>query len=46
LKKEHLTEIKSLLKPPGACRTVLAGVVILNSDFVKSKGEIIIGTNE
>lgn len=46
LKKEHLTEIKSLLKPPGACRVVLAGVVILNNDFVKAKGEIVITTNE
>lgn len=35
LKKEHLTEIKSLLKPPNATRFTLAGVVILNADFIK-----------
>lgn len=41
LKKEHLTEIKSLSSPPEAIRVVLAGVVILNTDLVKKVGEII-----
>jgi dynein heavy chain len=41
LKKEHLTEIKSLSSPPEAVRVVLAGVVIMNTDHVKKVGEII-----
>jgi dynein heavy chain len=41
LKKEHLVEIKSLGSPPEAVRVVLAGVVILNTDYIRKNGEII-----
>jgi len=41
LKKEHLVEIKSLGSPPEAIRIVLAGVVILNTDYIRKNGEII-----
>ena len=41
LKKEHLVEVKSLLSPPEAVKIVLAGVVILMTDYIKKNGEII-----
>jgi dynein heavy chain len=42
LKKEHLVEVKSLGTPPEAVKITLAGVVILNTDYIKKIGEIII----
>jgi len=42
LKKEHLVEVKSLGTPPEAVKITLAGVVILNTDFIKKVGEIIV----
>lgn len=42
LKKEHLVEVKSLGTPPEAVKITLAGVVILNTDYIKKVGEIII----
>lgn len=42
LKKDHLVEIKSLTSPPEAVRVVLAGVVILTTDFIKKNGGEII----
>ena len=41
LKKEHLVEVKSLGSPPEAVRVVLAGVVILNTDYIRRNGEIV-----
>lgn len=41
LKKEHLVEVKSLTAPPDGVRVVLAGVVILLTDYIKKNGEII-----
>jgi dynein heavy chain len=42
LQKDHLVELKSLSSPPEAVRVVLAGVVILTTDYIKkSGGEII-----
>lgn len=41
LQKEHLVEIKSSVSPPEVVRVVLAGVVILNTDFIKKNGEIV-----
>lgn len=42
LRKDHLVEVKSLGTPPEAVKITLAGVVILNTDFIKKVGEIII----
>jgi dynein heavy chain len=36
-----LVEIKSLGSPPNAVKVTLAGVVILNLDYVKKNGEIV-----
>ena len=41
LKKNHLDEVRSLGSPPKVIITVLAAVVILNTDFIKEKGGII-----
>lgn len=42
LKKEHLVEVKSLGTPPEAVKITLAGVVIMNTDYIKKVGEIIV----
>lgn len=46
LRKEHLVEIKSLGSPPLAVKVTLAGVVILNTDYIKKNGEIIMSAKE
>lgn len=47
LKKDHLVEIKSLGSPPNAVKVTLAGVVVLNTDYIKQNGgEIIMKAKE
>jgi len=45
LKKQHLDEVRSLGSPPEAIKVVLAGIVILCTDYIKEKGGIIVQTN-
>jgi dynein heavy chain len=46
LRKEHLTEVKALGSPPNAVKVILAGVVILNMDYIKKNGEVIMSAKE
>jgi len=41
LKKTHLDEVRALMNPPKVIITVLSSVVILNTDYIKEKGSIV-----
>jgi len=45
LKKDHISEIKSLSNPPRALKVILGGIVILNLETIKKAGGNIIMKN-